>query len=74
VIWTGGDEVNMGIKNLKRIMLFAVIFDVLMLLFEYRTIQFGAFCLGMKTSEIVYDRRVEANPKESATSSFSKRN
>jgi hypothetical protein len=33
----------MGIKNLKRIMLFAVIFDVLMLLFEYRTIQFGAF-------------------------------
>ncbi len=55
-------------------MLFAVIFDVLMLLFEYRTIQFGAFCLGMKTSEIVYDRRVEANPKESASSSFSKRN
>jgi len=31
-------------------------------------------CLGMKTSEIVYDRRVEANPKESASSSFSKRN
>jgi hypothetical protein len=64
----------MGIKRLKRILLFVVIFDVFMLLLEYRTIQFGAFCLGMKTSEIVYDWRVDANPKEAVKSSFSKRN
>jgi len=70
----GGDEVNMGIRKLKGIMLFAVMFDILMLLFEYKTIQFGAFCLGMKTSDIVYDWRAEANPKETAKSSFSKRN
>ncbi len=64
----------MGIENLKRIMLFVIIFDILMLLFEYRIIQFGAFCLGIKTSQIVYDQRVGANTKESVRSSFSKRN
>jgi hypothetical protein len=50
-------------KILKKIMIFAVIFDILMLLCEYRTIEFGAFCLGMKTSEIVYERTVQVNPK-----------
>jgi hypothetical protein len=50
-------------KILKRIMLFAVIFDILMLLCEYRIIEFGAFCLGMKTSEIVYEQTVQVNPK-----------
>jgi hypothetical protein len=50
-------------KYLKKIMLFAVIFDILMLLCEYRIIEFGAFCLGMKTSEIVYERTAQVNPK-----------
>jgi hypothetical protein len=64
----------MGIKSLKRIMLFVVIFDILMLLFEYRIIQFGAFCLGLKTSEIVYSQKVGTYRKEWVKSSFSKRN
>jgi len=53
------------LKNrlLKRIIIFAVIFDILMLLFEYRIIQFGAFCLGIKTSEIVYERTVQGGKK-----------
>ncbi len=55
----------MAIKKLKKIILFVVIFDILMLLCEYGIIQIGAFCLGMKTSEIVYGRRGEVNPKES---------
>jgi len=55
-------------------MLFVVIFDILMLLFEYRIIQFGAFCLGLKTSEIVYSQKVGTYRKESVKSSFSKRN
>jgi len=50
-------------KILKRIMVLAVIVDILMLLFEYRVIQFGAFCLGMKTSEIVYERTVQVGQK-----------
>lgn len=50
-------------KILKKIMIFAVIFDILLLLYEFRIIQFGAFCLGMKTSEIVYDRTVQVTPK-----------
>jgi len=55
-------------------MLFVVIFDILMLLFEYRIIQFGAFCLGLKTSEIVYSQKVGTYRKEWVKSSFSKRN
>jgi len=53
------------LKNriLKRIIIFAVIFDILLLLFEYRIIQFGAFCLGIKTSEIVYERTVQGVKK-----------
>jgi hypothetical protein len=53
------------LKNriLKRIIIFAVIFDILMLLFEYRIIQFGAFCLGLKTFEIVYERTVQGGKK-----------
>jgi hypothetical protein len=53
------------LKNrfLKRIIIFAVIFDILMLLFEYRIIQFGAFCLGIKTSEIVHERTVQVDKK-----------
>ena len=53
------------LKNrlLKRIIIFAVIFDILMLLFEYRIIQFGAFCLGIKTSEVVYERTVQGGQK-----------
>jgi hypothetical protein len=53
------------LKNriLKRIIIFAVIFDILMLVFEYRIIQFGAFCLGLKTSEIVYERTVQEGKK-----------
>lgn len=55
----------MAIKKLRKIILFVVILDILVLLFEYGIIQLGAFCLGMKTSEIVYGRTVEVNPKES---------
>lgn len=57
--------VNKILKNriLKRIIIFAVLFDILMLLFEYRIIQFGAFCLGMKTSEIVYEQTVQGGKK-----------
>ena len=57
--------VNKILKNriLKRIIIFAVIFDILMLVFEYRLIQFGAFCLGLKTSEIVYERTVQGGKK-----------
>ena len=57
--------VNKILKNriLKRIIIFAVIFDILMLVFEYRIIQFGAFCLGLKTSEIVYERTVQGGKK-----------
>jgi len=53
------------LKNrlLRRIIIFAVIFDILMLLFEYRIIQFGAFCLGIKTSEIVHERTVQGGKK-----------
>jgi hypothetical protein len=53
------------LKNrfLKKIIIFAVIFDILMLLFEYEIIQFGAFCLGLKTSEIVYERTVQEGKK-----------
>lgn len=50
-------------KILKRIMILIVIFDILLLLCEFRIIQFGAFCLGLKTSEIVYNRLVEVNQK-----------
>jgi hypothetical protein len=50
-------------RILKRIMIFAVIFDILLLLCEYRIIEFGAFCLGMKTSEIVYERTVQVSRK-----------
>jgi hypothetical protein len=50
-------------KILKSIMILAVIFDIFLLLFEYRIIQFGAFCLGMKTSEIVYERIVQVGQK-----------
>ena len=50
-------------KILKRIMILAVIVDILMLLFEYRIIQFGAFYLGMKTSKIVYERIVQVGQK-----------
>jgi hypothetical protein len=57
--------VNKILKNriLKRIIIFAVIFDILMLVFEYRIIQFGAFCLGLKTSQIVYERTVQGGKK-----------
>jgi len=44
-------------------MIFTIIFDILMLLCEYRIIEFGAFCLGMKTSEIVYDRPINVSRK-----------
>lgn len=50
-------------RFLKKIMVAAIIFDILLLLFEFRIIQFGAFCLGMKTSEIVYEQTAEVNPK-----------
>lgn len=53
----------MANKILKRIMIFAIIFDILMLLCEYRIIEFGAFCLGMKTSEIVYERTLKPEPR-----------
>ena len=43
-------------KILKKVLLLAVVFDIFMILFEYRTIEFGAFSLGMRTSEIVYAR------------------
>jgi hypothetical protein len=43
-------------KILRRVMMFVIVLDILMLLCEYRTIELGAFCLGMKTSEIVYER------------------
>ena len=46
-------------KKLKSIMILAVIFDIFLLLFEYKTIQLGAFSLGMKTSEIIYERTVQ---------------
>ena len=48
---------------LKKMLIFAVIFDILMILFEYRIIQFGAFCLGMKTSEVVYERTAQTDKK-----------
>ena len=56
---------NKILKNriLKRIIIFAVIFDILMLVFEYRIIQFGAFCLGIKTSQIVHERTVQEGKK-----------
>ena len=44
-------------------MVVAIIFDILLLLCEFRIIEFGAFCLGMKTSEIVYEQTVQVNPK-----------
>jgi hypothetical protein len=50
-------------KILKRIIIFAVIFDILFLLYEFRVIQFGAFCLGLKTSEIVHERTVQGEQK-----------
>ncbi len=50
-------------KILKKMLIFAVIFDILMILFEYRIIQFGAFCLGMRTSEIVYARTTQTDKK-----------
>jgi hypothetical protein len=50
-------------KFLKKIIIGAVIFDIVMLVCEFRTIQFGAFCLGMKTSEIVYDQAIRMDPK-----------
>ena len=56
---------KMAIKKLKKIIFFVVILDILVLLFEYGIIHLGAFSLGMKTSEIVYGRTVEVDPKES---------
>jgi hypothetical protein len=50
-------------KILKRVMMFVVVFDILMLLSQYRIIEFGAFCLGMKTSEIVYERTTQVSRK-----------
>jgi hypothetical protein len=50
-------------KILKSIMILAVIFDIFLLLFEYRIIQFGAFCLGVKTSQIVHERIVQVGQK-----------
>jgi len=50
-------------KLLRKIMIFALIFDILLLLCEFRIIQFGAFCLGMKTSQIVYERTVQISRK-----------
>ena len=50
-------------KILKRVMMFAVVLDILMLLCQYRIIEFGAFCLGMKTSEIVYERTAQVSRK-----------
>jgi hypothetical protein len=57
-------EKGMVNKILKRVMMFVVILDVLMLLCEYRIIEFGAFCLGMKTSEIVYERTAQVSQKK----------
>ncbi len=56
-------EMRIAKRFLKKIMVAAIIFDILLLLFEFRTIQFGAFCLGLKTSEIVYERTVQVTPK-----------
>jgi len=48
-----------GRKILRTTMIFAIIFDLLLILFEYPTIQFGAFWLGLRTSGIVYDRSLK---------------
>lgn len=59
----GLGRLDMINKFLKKIMIFAVIFDIFLLLSEYRIIRFGAFCLGLKTSEIVYYRLLESFPE-----------
>jgi hypothetical protein len=64
----------MAIKKLKKIILFVVIFDIFLLLFEYGIIQFGAFCLGMKTSEIVYSRTTNIIPAGSLSGSSPEQN
>lgn len=56
-------EMRIAKRFLKKIMVAAIIFDILLLIFEFRIIQFGAFCLGLKTSEIVYERTVQVTPK-----------
>ncbi len=43
-------------KILTGSIIFVIILDLLLILFEYPTIQFGAFWLGLNTSRIVYDR------------------
>ena len=60
-VWMG--EMRIAKRFLKKIMVAAIIFDILLLIFEFRIIQFGAFCLGMKTSEIVYERTVQVSQK-----------
>jgi hypothetical protein len=64
----------MAIKKLKKIILFVVVFDILVLLFEYGIVQFGAFCLGMKTSEIVYSRTTDITPAGSLSGSSPQQN
>jgi hypothetical protein len=59
----GRKEMRIAKKILKNVLILAVIFDILMILFEYRIIQFGAFCLGMKTSEIVNARTAQTGKK-----------
>jgi hypothetical protein len=54
--------------------LLVVILDILMLLFDYGIIQFGAFCLGMKTSEIVYSRTTDVTPSGSLSGSSPQQN
>jgi hypothetical protein len=64
----------MANKKLRKIILFVVILDIFVLLFEYGIIQFGAFCLGMKTSEIVYGRTADIAPTESWSGSLLQQN
>ena len=55
-VFIGRKAMRIAKKILKKMLLFAVVFDILMILFEYRTIECGAFSLGIRTSEIVYAR------------------
>lgn len=65
---------KMANKKLRKMILVVVILDILMLLFDYGIIQFGAFCLGMKTSEIVYSRTTDITPAGSLSGSSPQQN